>query len=364
MYYKNYLAKRNIVMAFAIVWIMLYHMHQTTGVAWLDAFVGIGYVGSDIFYFVSGIGIWLSLEKSEGLTQYYKKRFFRVMPMYWCFIGFWIAFRMIWFELTFAQAVANVFAVESFFDIDRAFNWYISFLLVFYIASPFIKKFMEVLPGVLGTILICGMAFVAGYFWVDDPDIMIGLARLPVFVLGMYFGSRMCGDTYERETCYTSSDGTDGSKDNGKGVGTLNGRFSPAEIVAWLILIPVGLFLVMYFGRDFLASWHNGMLWYPAFVAVPGMYFLIALIFDVLPEVCCRPFCFLGRHTLSLYLIHIFFFEIYERYFLGLKGVAPHRWHWIVIYAAVGIGCFLLEGCISAKRDSRGKRIEKKKYLS
>ena len=313
--YRDFLSKRSVVMAFAILWIMVYHMHITTGIAALDAFVGIGYVGSDIFYFVSGIGIWFSLERSKSLAEYYKKRFIRIMPIWWCFIGFWIAFRMIWFDLTWMEALLNVFAVESFFDIDRAFNWYISFLLVFYLLAPLIKKLIEVMPGALGTVLICVVFFVLGYYVVDDSNIMIGLARVPVFTLGMYFGSRL-----------------------------LRGRFSILETVMWLLLMPIGIYGVIYYGLDFMAGWHNGMLWYPLLLSVVGIYMIIAFIFLVLPDGVGLPFDFIGRHTLSIYLIHIFFFEIYERYFLGLKAVTPAWWHWIVIWAAVPVGCVALEG--------------------
>ena len=359
--YREFLSKRNIVMAIAILWIMLYHMHLSTGVAWLDAFLGIGYAGSDIFYFVSGIGIWFSLERSKGLMEYYKKRILRVMPMYWCFIGFWIVFRMVCFDLTWPEALANVFAVESFFDIDHAFNWYISFLLVFYLVAPVIKKLIGMMPGAMGVIIIGVVFFLLGYFVVDDKNIMIGLARVPVFTLGMYFGSRMSGKM-ENAPDPGESKKTEDAPDPGKSkkygdasgqgsTGKAKGRFSVIEIVTWLILMPIGLWAVLHPGVDFYVSWHNGMLWYPIFFAVPGMYLLTAMLFAALPKHCSRIFEFIGRHTLSIYLIHIFFFEIYEKYLVGVVGVEMAWWHWPVIWVLVAVGCVVLELVTPGRRS-------------
>ena len=320
--YREFLSKRNTVMAFAILWIMLYHTHLVTGFRIIDHITGIGYAGSDIFYFVSGMGIWFSLERSGSIWEYYKKRLLRIMPMWWCFIWLWIAFRMIWFDLSALQAVTNIFAVESFFDIDHAFNWYISFLLVFYLIAPALKRLMEALPGVSGILLICIIFILLGYFAVDDKNIMIGFSRVPVFSLGMYFGGKMCKKP--------------------------EGGFSFVQVAFWLALAPVGLLGAIYFGRDFLAGWHDGMLWYPLLISVPGLYMLICLIFRALPDFWERPFDFIGRHTLSIYLVHIFIFEIYEKFLVGFGKITPALWHWPVILCVVAIGCVALEAATAA----------------
>ncbi len=304
-------------MAFAILWIILFHMQISVENEVVAAIINIGYAGSDIFYFVSGIGIWFSLENSKSLGEYFKKRFIRVVPMWWCFIGFWIYFRMKWFGLTPIQAVANVFMVESFIDIDSAFNWYIPFLMVFYLLAPAIKRIMEIISPVLCLIVVCVVVFVLGFFVVESPDIMIGFTRLPVFVMGMYMGCRMFND-------------------NG-------GRFSIPELVVWIMLVPVGLFLTYYFGRDFLWGWHNGLIWYPLVLSTPGLCMVIALLSKALPDFCARPFITVGKHTLSIYFVHIFIFEIYNKYLVGFSYVEPVWWHYLVLLAMVIVGCVALE---------------------
>ncbi len=320
MSYEVFLKKRNVIMGFAMIWIMLYHMEQSFGNSLVDGFIGLGYAGSDIFFFLSGVGIWFSLEKSRDLKTYFKKRAIRIFPMWFCFIGFWIVPRLMWTDMTPLQAAANVIAIESFFDMHHAFNWYISFLLVFYLIAPVIKLLIEKLWRGMGAIIIMVVFFLLGYFWVDDPDIMIGISRVPIFTLGMTIGFRI-------------SRASSGEKK----------AFSMAELIFWPLMIPVGLGGAWYFGRDFAASWHNGMLWYPLIASTFGLCLVIALISEKAPGVHSQPFDFIGHHTLSIYLVHILVYEIYKKYIIGFGLTEAYGWHWLLIWTAVALGAFVLE---------------------
>ncbi len=304
-------------MAFAIIWIVVFHMKLVTGIAGLDKLINIGYAGSDIFYFVSGIGIWFSLEKSGDILLYYKKRLLRIMPMYWIFMCFWIPFRVAFFEMKPLYVGLNVLGIAGIFDIGEGFNWYISFLILFYIVAPLIKWMMDLLPGPTALLFIFALFFILGYVLVDDPDVMIGITRFPIFAMGMHFGKRMT----KKE----------------------DGRFSVPEVIFWLLMIPVGIGLGLYFGGDFLKSWSNGLLWYPYILSTPGICMLLSMIFAPLPDWVSAPMDFIGKHTLSIYFIHVFFFEIYEKYLLANGFIEPEAWQWFVILAAVVPGCIVLE---------------------
>ena len=315
--YRDLLSKRNTHMAFAIIWIVLFHMKYVSWPAPFDSFINIGYAGSDIFYFVSGIGIWLSLVKCRDVKEYYKKRVLRIMPMYWCFIGFWIAFRLIFSELKPVYIALNILGIAAIFDMDQAFNWYISYLIVFYLVAPLVKILMDDLSGIVVLLSISSLVIFLGYFIIDSADIMIGLTRFPVFMLGMYFGKRI--------------------NDNPDGL------FSVWEVLLWIALIPVGIGLVLFYGNDFLSSWQNGMLWYPLFLCTPGICIVLSLIFGPLPGWMNLPFNFIGSHTLSIYFIHILFFEIYEKCFVDAGLVEPLGHYWLYVLAAVIMGCVVLE---------------------
>ncbi len=304
-------------MAFAIIWIVVFHMKPATGITGLDKFINIGYAGSDIFYFVSGIGIWFSLGKSASILEYYKKRLLRIMPMYWIFMCFWIPFRVLFFEMKPLYVALNILGIAGVFDIGECFNWYISFLILFYIVAPLVKRVMDLLPGPTALLFIFVLFFILGYEIVEDPNLMIGITRFPIFAMGMYFGKRM-------------------SKGN-------DGRFTVPEVVFWLLMIPVGIGLGLYFGEDFLRSWNNGFLWYPYILSTPGVCMLLSLVFTPLPSWVGAPFEFIGKHTLSIYFIHIFFFEIYEKYLVAFGYIEPAPYQWLVVLAVVIPGCVILE---------------------
>ena len=320
-------------MAFAMIWIMLFHMEVSTGMAGLDRFLNTGYAGTDVFFFLSGIGIWFSLEKSKSTGEYYKKRFVRIMPMYWCFIGFWIAFRVYCFGMSMPCIIANILGIETLFDMDMGFNWYIAFLMIFYLVAPVIKKLLKLLPLCLGTVLIAVVFFALGYFVIQDSNLMIGVARVPIFVLGMQTGQII-------------------SKDK-------EGGFSVYVIAILMALVPVGYGLAMHFGADFMHSWNNGMMWYPLFLSTPGFCVLICLLFSLLPDSLAKPFDFMGRYTFSIYMIHVFFYEVYLDYFVKNGILERTWWHWLVIWLLVALGCVFLElitgavtGLFTAKKDT------------
>ena len=64
---------RGALMGFAIMWVFLFHVGGI-GVPWIDTFCSKGYLGVDIFFFLSGWGLCYSLSKDPNITQFYKRR--------------------------------------------------------------------------------------------------------------------------------------------------------------------------------------------------------------------------------------------------------------------------------------------------
>ncbi len=315
-------------MGIAMIWIMLFHAELDTGIGWLDTFCSLGFAGTDIFFFLSGMGIYLSLFNSDGLLSYYKKRFIRIMPMYWCFIVFWIAFRFYIDKMTWPAAVLNVLGIEAVFDIQMAFNWYISFLIIFYIIAPLIRIFIDVVKAP-GTLLLLCLLFYLGYAVIDNSNVMVGFARLPIFILGMYFGKKMAEEP--------------------------EGSFSVAKIIVLALLIPVGIYLTIRCGEDFMWGWHTGMSWYPLILSTPGLCLVLALLFDRSPAAVNGMFSFVGRHTLSIYMIHLFFYEIYNQLLVVPEVLESKLWHYPIIWILVAAGCACLEAVSGLFTKSKKK---------
>ena len=71
---------RSALMGVAILWILLHHSGMN--LMRLFAVKRSGYGGVDIFLFVSGLGLSVSLTKNEDIIAFYKKRMVRLFPSY------------------------------------------------------------------------------------------------------------------------------------------------------------------------------------------------------------------------------------------------------------------------------------------
>lgn len=123
--YRDYL-KRG-----AILMVLIYHM-----LCWVYNPIGefnVGYVGVDVFYFLSGYGLSHSYKKNS-LTRFYTNRFKRLYPLY--FISVIICF-LILHSQSFDVLFNNLLTLGYYFDsgINR-FDWYIESLFTIYLLFP------------------------------------------------------------------------------------------------------------------------------------------------------------------------------------------------------------------------------------
>jgi peptidoglycan/LPS O-acetylase OafA/YrhL len=86
-YLKKINTSRSFIMGIAMCAIMLFHQpfiydYSTT------VFHLFGHWGVDIFFFISGIGISLSLQKNT-IQQYFKNRIIRIFPAYLTVVFIW-----------------------------------------------------------------------------------------------------------------------------------------------------------------------------------------------------------------------------------------------------------------------------------
>ena len=70
---------RGELMGLAILFVMLFHV----GLPRTDMFFGlhrIGNIGVDMFFFLSGVGLWHSWTKNPNTKHFYQKRLLRIYP--------------------------------------------------------------------------------------------------------------------------------------------------------------------------------------------------------------------------------------------------------------------------------------------
>lgn len=92
--------ERSAIIGCAMIWIVLYHARIDIPFKLYNFITSIGYGGVDICIFASGIGCYYSLSKSADIVEFIKRRFARLLPPYWCFLPFWIFYKMLNSEIT------------------------------------------------------------------------------------------------------------------------------------------------------------------------------------------------------------------------------------------------------------------------
>ncbi|WP_238886784.1 acyltransferase [Clostridium sp. YIM B02551] len=284
---------RNKLMGIAILWVMLFHAKISYTNNVISFIKKIGYGGVDIFIFLSGFGLYLSLEKNrENVLNFYERRIKRILPYYMPFISTWIIYKKFFNGgISIREALGNIFMFGYWINLQNQFNWYVQDIFLFYLISPILyliiskskKSYKSMFKMVIVFFISCICFF--GNFN------LIAISRLPIFVIGMYFAHN-----------YTK----------GK-------QISLNKSIISLTLNIIGLISLYYFityKADYL--WKYGLWWYPFVFITPILIFILSFIFGILEKLKMKFIlkCFeaIGVCSFELYMIHIFFYEIFDNY--------------------------------------------------
>lgn len=184
---------RTQLMGFATVMIIACHaagsgvqMHPL-----LARILQLGNYGVDIFLFLSGLGLYYSLKKSDPATVcgalYYKKRFFRVYIPY---LLIYIPYALILVALgryTFGDCLLSWSALEFWFFHRGA--WFVSLIVIIYLLSPLLYKALSSKNKWLWTVVLILVLTALIKIPAEDKSIVFNLkwalCRVPSFILGM-----------------------------------------------------------------------------------------------------------------------------------------------------------------------------------
>lgn len=132
---KDVSTYRSELMGWSIVWIMMLHFGFYT-LKPLGFVAQYGYAGVDIFLFVSGFGLFYSLDKKPLLLSFYRKRLIRIFPAYYL-VGAFAS--IIVFHDTILQYLFR-YSTIGFWTGGAYFEWYVPSLLLLYLLAPFLKQ--------------------------------------------------------------------------------------------------------------------------------------------------------------------------------------------------------------------------------
>lgn len=161
--------------------------------SYLRHILALGNAGVDVFLFLSGMGMYFSLQKKELLSVWYKKRFQRILlPYFFITIPYWMYYS-ISRNSGFVDFLLNVSTLGYWKSHYGA--WYVALLLQLYLFTPIIANFIErfkrrivisLCIAILIFVLSENVKFSSGNSLLDTIIVNFQLAyrRAPMYILG------------------------------------------------------------------------------------------------------------------------------------------------------------------------------------
>jgi len=276
---QNLSRYRNEIKGVAILWVVFFHAQLG-----LDGFLyqiqRIGYGGVDIFFFLSGYGLYHSLSKDADLGRYMKRRSERLLPSYLPFCLLWLAVMLPMYGGGIATsariAMSNLSMLSFLTGTPLYINWYTGALLMSMVLAPFF--YVLVKPGKkywLRALGLLAVLFAVGLGYIDDSRYMF-ICRLPVMVLGMIVGG-----------C------------------TLNSRklrWGIPMVTAGSVLALAVLYRCLDQYKELLVTY--AMYWHPFVLIAPVLCIGLGWLFSHVPVIVLKPLNILGRASFEIFLFN------------------------------------------------------------
>lgn len=196
---RNLLKHRNAIYGVLAIWIILFHINRRLGepvrIPVLSQLLTCGNMAVDVFMFLSGCCLYLSMDKKTDVRDFYKRRILRLLPSYLIItVPFWF-----WRSLVEAPMANGRFHFIRFFaDLSSATfwlngietTWFVDAIFVFYLLFPLIFKVVK--KGICRAILLLVSVYVVNIIAIElipfYDHSSIAWTRLPVFIFGIIAG--------------------------------------------------------------------------------------------------------------------------------------------------------------------------------
>lgn len=157
----------------------------------LKSVFGIGQLGVDVFFFLSGLGLFYSLSKPyNNVWEWYRKRYLRIIVPYLIIYAPALLLICLEEERSWWYYFYNLSTVSFWFNDGGC--WFIAILVPLYLVAPLWKVLLDRLQhSVLLTVLICAILFSIGL--VMMPYLSDYLNQCLFFFIGMWFGKKIMG---------------------------------------------------------------------------------------------------------------------------------------------------------------------------
>ena len=193
---------RTACMGVAMIWVFLFHSpskilnYLPDGL--YGTFISYGYLGVDLFLFISAFGLCYSLDKNS-LGKYFKNRIFRILPTFLLvlfavhalglIVEFYIPILKIDYPHDLIDSIFWYTGLGYFFE-QCHYEWYIPSLLLLYTIAPVLYK-MEYKKLLIAFVSSLVVSYVLSYNEIF-PYLERLYGRIPIFVLGFCFYKGLC----------------------------------------------------------------------------------------------------------------------------------------------------------------------------
>ncbi len=184
-------------MGVAMIWVFLFHSpskilnYLPDGL--YGTFISYGYLGVDLFLFISAFGLCYSLDKNS-LGKYFKNRIFRILPTFLLvlfavhalglIVEFYVPILKIDYPHDLIDSIFWYTGLGYFFE-QCHYEWYIPSLLLLYAIAPILYK-IEYKALLIVFVFSLVVSYILSYNGIlTHLERLYG--RIPIFVLGFVF---------------------------------------------------------------------------------------------------------------------------------------------------------------------------------
>lgn len=186
---------RTQLMGLAAIWVLGHHifteLYDSVSIPVISQIFARGNIGVDIFLIVSGMGLFVSVSKKSNITEFYKKRFIKVvMPWILMSVPYWSFIYVLQKNNSFVNFFYDLLGI-SFWTDGISTTWYVEFIILMYLLYPIIYKIQKKnLNYIKLAIIMAILVNFIVYFFFTEWYIKVdkALMRVPAFLIGSVLG--------------------------------------------------------------------------------------------------------------------------------------------------------------------------------
>lgn len=193
--------QRNSLLGIGAIGVLIVHSSLIINYPnYLKVLVGYGGLGVYLFTFISGIGLYFSLQNSRrSRIDFYKRRYVRLFVPYFLIAGVWYGIKY----LLLTQNIGSFFYELSTlsFWVEHRGAWYVAMLIPLYLVYPLFFDWMEKGRRLIKTVIAIGVILIVSltYYNVNLNQynhLSQIFCSLVIFLIGNYVAEHVYKENY------------------------------------------------------------------------------------------------------------------------------------------------------------------------